>query len=220
MPDRERPMHYMDVFNTPIDDSEGKPRQPDDWQPRVNITRKCHSGQLDNDENITKFSNDFAVKKEYIQSYLVHLKNLHQSKDIRRRDRIQQQKKKKENEYADYNWLDIIVNGSLKTMTISELNKYLQYHNLSMRGKKEDKVKAVTCDVIRRADRNEEQKKKVKEHFEKSQDIIYYCPNMDLYARGQVYHLPDVRRANGLLPRGHIDPYSGCNIFILCLLTF
>ena len=46
IPDPERPCHFMDVFQTPTVDSEGKQRQPDDWQPRVNITKQFHSGEL------------------------------------------------------------------------------------------------------------------------------------------------------------------------------
>ena len=43
-----------------------------------------------------------------------------------------------------YSWKELTENGGLNELTVSELNKYLNYHRLPKSGKKLDKIKRIT----------------------------------------------------------------------------
>ena len=40
-----------------------------------------------------------------------------------------------------YNWEELTINGGLNKLTVSELEKYLNYHHLPKSGKKLDKIR-------------------------------------------------------------------------------
>ena len=75
--------------------------------------------------------------------------------DIKRRENIRANQKKltvqeiKEKGYDKYNWEELTVNGRLSKLTVSELDKYLNYHPLPKSGKKLDKIKRITCHTYR-----------------------------------------------------------------------
>ncbi len=52
--------------------------------------------------------------------------------------------------YNDYDYLELVLKGELDKLNISELEKYLEKNKLSMKGKKYDKVRAITADVLRK----------------------------------------------------------------------
>ena len=87
VPDGQRPMHYMDVNVTPTHTESGEEREPDDWQPRANITKLFNEGSisLDQQESVTEFSEKFYVKREFVANYFQHLTDLRRTKDIRAR---------------------------------------------------------------------------------------------------------------------------------------
>ena len=61
VPDLNNPGHYLSVFDTPTVDSEGKPRQVDDFLPRAQIKIRFHGGQLlvDDDDVVSAFGHAF-----------------------------------------------------------------------------------------------------------------------------------------------------------------
>ena len=77
-PDPERPGHYMTVSETPLENENGTERQPDDWQPRVNITRLFNNSELSlrDQDKISDFASHYYVKREYVVNYIKHLTNL------------------------------------------------------------------------------------------------------------------------------------------------
>ena len=46
IPDPKNPMHYPDVFSTPLVDGKGKNRETDNWQPRVQISKAFNEGLI------------------------------------------------------------------------------------------------------------------------------------------------------------------------------
>lgn len=153
VPDVNNPGHYMDVFDTPKEDDDGTERKADDWQPRANITKlySCNELSLKDEHKITEFSDKFCVKKEYVVNYLQHLTNLALTREIRSRERERQRVEKKSKTYEEYDWLGMAMNGKLSSLTISELDKYLDKNELAKKGKKSDKIRAIVADVLRKS---------------------------------------------------------------------
>ncbi|XP_070570891.1 uncharacterized protein [Ptychodera flava] len=154
VPDNEKPGHYMAVEKTPLVDDKGQPRQPDDWQPRANIIKKFKAGEMsaDTPDKVQDFANTFCVEPKHVESYLSHLQNLRHLQTIRTQDRVSKRRDRACKDYSDYDWLDLVLNGKLGTLILSELDKYLEYNKLSKKGTKSDKIKAISCDVLRKTE--------------------------------------------------------------------
>ena len=151
LPDESRlsNFHYLSVFDTPA----GANHPPDDWQPLHNIKKQFEDGtlKLDDKEPISTFSRHFIVGKELAKEYLQHLVELQQMRNLRNLDRHQKRTKKQNKTFDDYDWELLVRNGQLQKLLLSELDKYLNKFNLSLKGKKADKVrKFLLMHVIRR----------------------------------------------------------------------
>ena len=148
-PDHERHGHYMTVSETPLENEDGSERQPDDWQPRENITRLFNNSELSltDQDKISDFASRYYVKREYVVNYIQHVTNLQLGKEIRSRERKRKQTEKRDKLYGEYNWLELILKGELEKLNIQELDKYLDKNQLS---KKDDKIRAITADVLRK----------------------------------------------------------------------
>ena len=153
MPDPDKPFHYMPVMVTPLCTESGSTRPVDDWQPRANIKKKFHNGEisLENQEEITKLSETFYVKREYVVASIEHLTNLQLTKNIRANTREEEQGQRKEKEYNEYDWLNLVLEGKLNTLKVCELDKYIDENRLSKKGKKKDKLSAITADILRKS---------------------------------------------------------------------
>ena len=151
-----RPGHYQSVSTTPSTNENGDEREVDDWQPRANIITLFGCGELslEKEDKLTEFSEKFMVKKEYVQSYVQHLTNLQITKNIRQKERSTAQARRKEKGYEEYDWMELVLKGELGKLTVLELNKYLTKHNLKMKGRKAEKINAITADVLRRNQTN------------------------------------------------------------------
>ena len=70
MPDLENPMHYLDVFATPLVDTEGKARKPYDFQPRVCISKAFKEGEisLENRQVIQNFTPALACEEKHVNN--------------------------------------------------------------------------------------------------------------------------------------------------------
>ena len=53
----------------------------------------------------------------------------------------------KNKKYLEYDWRDLITSQKIKKLVVVELNKYLEHHNLSEQGTKEDKIKRITLEA-------------------------------------------------------------------------
>ena len=134
--------HYKDVFESPVIAGDVV-RPPDDWQPRHNIKQKFENWTLtlNDDEAISLFSNTFVVEKELIEVYLQHLTNLERMKSIRTNDRQKKQQQRHQKGFHEYDWDILCRTGGLQHLLLHEIEKYLNHFNLSVQGKKSDKVR-------------------------------------------------------------------------------
>ena len=138
MPDLENPMHYLDVFATPLVDTEGKARNPDDFQPRVCITKAFKEGEvsLENRQAIQNFALALACEEKHVVNCIQHIKDMEirKEKSSREREAVNQTSKMKL--YKDYNWLGMTMEGTLKSLKVKELDKYLDHHRLSKKARR------------------------------------------------------------------------------------
>ena len=141
MPDSERAGHYLDVFETPTHDENGRLRKPDDCLPRKNLKDLFDQKEigLEQPEAIKKFSQEFYVEEKHVNDYLRHLQDTEIRKDIRTREK----EKDKGKEYKGFSWSDIITDGKLSKLRVRELDLHLTQHGLNSTGLKPDKVKAI-----------------------------------------------------------------------------
>ena len=116
----------MNVAATPSETAGGEPRSVDDWQPRANIKKLFNAGKisLQQQDEITKFSETFYVKREYVVGCVEHLTNLQLMQQIRERTREAEQNRGKRKTCEEYDWLDLVLQGQLNKLKVQELNKY------------------------------------------------------------------------------------------------
>lgn len=147
IPDKTRlpEYHYQAVFDTPCTKEDGTPREPDDFMPRAQLRKAFAEGHisLDDTKAIDEFADKHIVQREYVVQYITHLQNLQRTKAIRDRTKKAQKDEKKNKTVQDYNWQQIIENGTLGKLTVPELDKYLNHHALPLKGKKADKVRTI-----------------------------------------------------------------------------
>ena len=102
-------------------------------------------------DEITQFSEKFYVQREYVVACLEHLTNLESAKNIRAKAREDEKRHRKEKECKEYSWLDLVLQGKLSTLKVYELDEYLDENKLNKKGNKNDKLKAIAADVLRRS---------------------------------------------------------------------
>lgn len=102
---------------------------------------------MENQEEITKLSETFYVKREYVVASIEHLTNLQLTKNIRANTREEEQRQRKEKEYNEYDWLT----KRIQWVWLCELDKYIDENKLSKKGKKKDKLSAITADILRKS---------------------------------------------------------------------
>ena len=138
MPDLENPMHYLDVFATPLVDTEGKARKPDDFQPRVCITKAFKEGEisLENRQAIQTFALALACEEKHVVNCIQHIKDMEIRKEKRSREREAVNQTSKMKLYKGYNWLGMTKEGTLKSLKVKELDKYLDHHRLSKKARR------------------------------------------------------------------------------------
>ena len=149
MPDNSRlpEHHYLSVFDTPTANEDGTPRRADDFNPRAQIRAAFRSGSLtlDCEPAIDEFCTNYGVDKVHVEEYLQHLVHLEWMKNIRAKSRRAQSQAKKEQGYGEYKWTELFEDGTLGKLTVLELNKYLNHHDLPTKGKKRDKVRTIAA---------------------------------------------------------------------------
>ena len=126
-------------------------RDVDDWQPRANLRSLFKEGKinLEDTEGIREFSQKFCVQDSYVNTYIQHLQDLKILQGIRANNRKESSQQRQQKAYKDYDWKELVINGRLGKLLVSELDKYLCEHNLNKSGNKGDKVAAISCHFMR-----------------------------------------------------------------------
>ena len=148
MPNLEKPIHYLDVFATPLVD---KARKPDDFQPRVCITKAFMKWEISllNRQAIQNFALALACEEKHVVNCIPHIKDMETRKEKRSKEREAPNQTSKMKSYKDYSWLVMTMEGALKSLKVKKLDKYLDNHRLSKQGKKDDKINPIMCNVLR-----------------------------------------------------------------------
>lgn len=148
--DEDNPGHYLCVFDTPLTDTEGKIREVDDCQPRVFITSLYKDGKisLDDKDAIKETAAKLAINETLVVSCIEHLRNLEANKERRERERMKNKEKKENSKFEDYNWLELVLSGKINKLLVVELNKYLEKYKLNLKCSKNDKIQAITLNVL------------------------------------------------------------------------
>ena len=122
-------------------------RPPDDWQPRHNMKKTFDNGtlKLDDEEAISTFSNKFIVENELVKDHLLHLTTLERTKNFRAKDKLEKRQQRRQKLFEEYNWDTLCRIGEIQQLTVPELEKYLTHFNLSLKGKKNDKMRRIIC---------------------------------------------------------------------------
>ena len=74
-----------------------------------------------------------------MRKYLKHLQYLEVKKSKRKDDRKRQRETDSQKKYADYNWEEMFIAGTLKKPKVSSLNLFLEKHQLGNRKMHEEK---------------------------------------------------------------------------------
>ena len=152
IPDKDKflKFHYKDVFDTSLLQEDKTPHDVDDFLPRAQIKKQFASGILraDDPESIQAFSRQFVVEEEYVKEYLNHILCLSRVEEIRKKQRSRDKKAQQEKSYDQYNWKELASSKEmLSKLKVSELEKYLKKHQLSVFGLKEDKITRILAHV-------------------------------------------------------------------------
>ena len=98
----ENSILYFDVFATPLVD---KARRPDDFQPRVCITKAFKDGEisLENRQAIQNFALALACEEKHAVNCIQHIKDMETGKKKRSREREAVNQRSKMKSYKGHN---------------------------------------------------------------------------------------------------------------------
>jgi hypothetical protein len=122
--------HYLNVKETPTI-VDGKERDIDDMQPRVQLKKMHGTLSQDNAQCITDFCNKFIVKEQHVRKYLEHLDILSLNKEKRKSKTKGEKTLREGRQYQAYDWSDLYQSDKLKKLLNSELDKYLIHHKMT-----------------------------------------------------------------------------------------
>ena len=107
--------HYC-KFNETSNETEGKPRSIDDYQPRVQLKNLFNKGLIssNNQPAIQEFSRKFVTEEKLVIEYVKHLGELNFEKTKKAERKQKQISKESENSYSDYNWRELFVSNKLR----------------------------------------------------------------------------------------------------------
>ena len=86
--------------------------------------------------------------------YVKHMEELKTVASIRGNERRKKRQTESSKKYEEYDWLLLIQSGTLQTLKVNELVKYLTKHSLPTVRRKDDKVKRITADYYIRNNTN------------------------------------------------------------------
>ena len=102
---------------------------------------------LDDHSSIESFSEQYIVKEAYVEEYVTHLQQLVWIKEMKSNDRKLQVAAKRSKTVEDYDWERMLTDGTIGKLTVPELNKYLEHHNLPLKGRKPDKIRTIAAHI-------------------------------------------------------------------------
>ena len=83
-----------------------------------------------NKKAITDFSEKYTVSEKLVAHYIE-----------RRTDNDENRAKRKQHEYNDIDWEDLYHRNQLSSLKVGELELYINHHNISIKGEKDEKAR-------------------------------------------------------------------------------
>ena len=74
-----------------------------------------------------------------------HLSCLENVKKIRTKQRQDDREERHRRDVSGYNWQELVESCKLASLTVAELDKYLDHHGLCQKGRKDDKMRRITA---------------------------------------------------------------------------
>ena len=147
-PDETKDGHYLDVFNTPATNANGSPREIDDFLPRARVKKLFSLGELSSSdkETLKDLSKKLCVPVNLLQESVKHYEELKVLSEMRSRKRKENKIERNAQVYKDYDWPQLIKSGNLRKLTVKELEKYTEYHEIPCKYLSKDRK----LDCIRR----------------------------------------------------------------------
>ena len=110
------------------------------------ISQLFKLGSLNLQKNeVLRTSMQYATDSNLVKKAIELLLDTKQRENILANKRKLNVQERNEKGCDKYNWEELTENGGLNKLTVSELDKYLNYHRLPKSGKKLDKIERITC---------------------------------------------------------------------------
>ena len=102
---------------------------------------------IEDTDAIKEFSQKFIVEEKHVKSYLEHLSSLETVKNIKQKQREGARQERHTRDVSDYKWEELVKNNycKLASLTVAEVDKYLDHHKLCKKDKKGDKIQRITA---------------------------------------------------------------------------
>ena len=126
-PDSQRKGQYMEVFETPnyADEAEKVCRPVDEFAPRAVLRQLFSENKIGIKDHtaIEQFSDKYCVEEKHVESYLQHLEEQRTAALIRSREKQLNKQQQKSKSYVDYNWNQLVCDGTLRSLTMNQLKR-------------------------------------------------------------------------------------------------
>ena len=105
---------------------------------------KAGSLKLQDLSSMKSFAEKFIVKKELVLTAVRHLYENSMAANLRRNDRKEGTRQRKQKKFADYDWKGMTEERKLDSLYVYELDKYLKKHNITLKKRtKVDKIQSI-----------------------------------------------------------------------------
>ena len=143
--------HYLHIDETPSEIN-GLPREVDDMNPRVQLTKLIEEGIDDKAlDKIHEFCDKYIVEESQVLDHIRQTKNKLRLKAAKKSEKHLQKEADSKKCYNDYDWHQLIDSDQLRKQIVSTLDKYLHFHKLNhLNGlKKAQKVEGIKLHYYR-----------------------------------------------------------------------
>ena len=173
---------YQHVKDTPSD-IDGVSREVNDFNPRVQLKKLFHEGQLNNGdaEIIDNFCQKYIVDQYIVRNALNDLHCKEATRETRKKEKQNRRDAEQKQSYDDINWLEIVKNRTINKLLVSTLDKYLIRHNMMgcFKLKKKEKIEAIVNHVNLQVFQNRDFITENADSGEESSDIYDSDDEMD-----------------------------------------
>lgn len=140
--------HYLPVEETPVTNiNSNTMREVDDFHPRACLKQAYRNKEISIEDcaSIQTFCNKYIVEENLVKTYLEHPNHLEMMSEKRKTEKKKKNLKENAMSYEEFDWNEMLNDGTLAKQRVPILDKYIEKHNLLAvkSGKKSQKVNAI-----------------------------------------------------------------------------